>query len=99
MPRDTFQGAAAFVPERLTLRALRDAAQRCKGCDLYRHATQAVVGEGPKSSPPMMVGEQPGNQEDLQGHPFVGPAALAEAKKQGKVRLVRFTAIKIRAST
>jgi uracil-DNA glycosylase len=85
MARDTFQGAAAFIPERLTLPALREAAQRCKGCDLYLHATQAVMGEGPKSSRLMMVGEQPGNEEDLQGHPFVGPAgklldrALVEA--------------------
>jgi uracil-DNA glycosylase len=85
MPRDTFQGTAAFVPERLALTTLRDAAQRCKGCDLYLHATQAVMGEGPKSSHLMMVGEEPGNEEDLQGHPFVGPAgkllnrALVEA--------------------
>jgi DNA polymerase len=85
MPRDTFQGAAAFVPERLALTTLRVAAQRCKGCDLYLHATQAVMGEGPKSSHLMMVGEEPGNEEDLQGHPFVGPAgkllnrALVEA--------------------
>lgn len=85
MPRDTFQGAAVFVPQRLTPEALRDAAQRCRGCDLYLHATQAVIGEGPKSSHLMMVGEQPGNEEDLQGLPFVGPAgklldrALVEA--------------------
>jgi uracil-DNA glycosylase len=85
MPRDTFQGALAFVPERRTVPALREAAQRCKGCDLYRHATQAVMGEGPKSSHLMMVGEQPGNDEDIAGRPFVGPAgklldrALVEA--------------------
>ena len=65
--------------------ALREAVQRCKGCDLYRHAKQAVPGEGPKSSHLMLVGEQPGDEEDLQGHPFVGPAgklldrALVEA--------------------
>jgi uracil-DNA glycosylase len=85
MPRDTFQGASAFVPERRTVPALREAAQRCKGCDLYRHATQAVMGEGPKASHLMMVGEQPGNDEDIAGRPFVGPAgklldrALVEA--------------------
>jgi uracil-DNA glycosylase len=70
----TLLGTATFVPQRLTLPVLRDAAQLCKGCDLYLHATQAVIGEGPKSSHLMMVGEQPGNHEDLQGHPFVGPA-------------------------
>jgi uracil-DNA glycosylase len=85
MPYDTFQGAAGFVPERPTVPALREAAQHCKGCDLYRHATQAVMGEGPKASHLMMVGEQPGNDEDIAGRPFVGPAgklldrALAEA--------------------
>jgi len=85
MPRDIFQGAAAFVPERLTMPALRETVQRCKGCDLYRHATQAVMGEGPKASHLMLVGEQPGNDEDIAGHPFVGPAgklldrALVEA--------------------
>jgi uracil-DNA glycosylase family protein len=74
MPRETFQGAAAFVPERPKMPALREAVQRCKGCDLYRHATQAVMGEGPKASHLMLVGEQPGNDEDIAGHPFVGPA-------------------------
>jgi DNA polymerase len=53
---------------------LWDAAQQCKGCDLYRNATQAVLGEGPPSARIMMVGEQPGDKEDLAGHPFVGPA-------------------------
>jgi uracil-DNA glycosylase family protein len=85
MPRNTFQNAAAFVPERETMPALREAVQHCKGCDLYRHATQAVMGEGPKASHLMLVGEQPGNDEDIAGHPFVGPAgklldrALADA--------------------
>src|SRR5580698_3818910 len=85
MPRDTFQGAVAFVPERTTMTELSKALQSCKGCDLYLHATKAVMGEGPRSSRLMMVGEEPGNHEDLQGHPFVGPAgklldrALVEA--------------------
>jgi DNA polymerase len=48
--------------------------QQCEGCDLYRHATQAVMGEGPSKARVMLVGEQPGNEEDRQGHPFVGPA-------------------------
>ncbi len=61
------------------------AVQQCRGCDLYRYATQAVLGEGPISSRVMLVGEQPGNEEDIQGRPFVGPAgklldrALADA--------------------
>src|SRR6266545_3396368 len=77
--------AAPFVPKTTSLRALGEAAQKCRGCDLYKHATQAVFGEGPKSARAMFVGEQPGDQEDLQGKPFVGPAgalldkALADA--------------------
>jgi len=66
--------AAEFVPEHPTLRALREAVQRCRGCDLYRYATQAVFGEGPRSTRIALVGEQPGDEEDRQGHPFVGPA-------------------------
>ena len=57
-----------------SLTALRDAEAACTRCDLYRHATQVVPGEGPKHAQVMMVGEQPGDQEDHQGHPFVGPA-------------------------
>ena len=67
-------GAAAFLPDRLSLPALREAVQSCRGCDLYRNATQAVFGEGAGESKVMFVGEQPGDQEDLQGRPFVGPA-------------------------
>lgn len=78
-------GAAQFVPAHPSLRALQKAVQTCHGCDLYLHATQAVLGEGPVSARIMMVGEEPGNEEDIQGHPFVGPAgklldrALADA--------------------
>ena len=57
-----------------TLEGLRKAEQACTRCPLYRHATQAVPGEGPLPARLMMVGEQPGNDEDLKGHPFVGPA-------------------------
>ncbi len=74
MGQDKFQGAAAYVPDRKSLPVLRSAVQNCQGCDLYRYATQAVLGEGPKKSDLMLVGEQPGNDEDLQGRPFVGPA-------------------------
>jgi DNA polymerase len=65
--------------------AARTAAKGCRACDLYKHATQTVFGEGPAKARIMMVGEQPGDAEDLAGHPFVGPAgklldrALAEA--------------------
>jgi DNA polymerase len=53
---------------------MREAAQSCHGCDLWRDATQAVFGEGPAHADLVLVGEQPGDQEDLKGHPFVGPA-------------------------
>lgn len=66
--------AAPFVPRGATLAQLREAAQKCKGCELYRHATQAVLGEGPSTARIVMVGEQPGDMEDHAGKPFVGPA-------------------------
>src|SRR5262245_65855533 len=78
-------GAAPFVPDAWRLDTLRKAAASCEGCDLYKQATQTVFGEGPPRARVMLVGEQPGDQEDLQGAPFVGPAgevlnrALAEA--------------------
>jgi len=70
------------VPETRSLAVLRDSVQRCHGCDLYRHATQAVFGEmeaapSRRETPAprmMMIGEQPGDREDKDGHPFVGPA-------------------------
>jgi DNA polymerase len=68
------RGAAPFVPAGAGLAELRVAARRCTGCDLYRHATQTVFGRGPADAPIVLVGEQPGDQEDLQGAPFVGPA-------------------------
>ena len=77
--------AAEFLPKRHTLESLRAAARSCEGCDLYKNATQTVFGEGPKDASVMLVGEQPGDMEDRQGRPFVGPAgrlldkALAEA--------------------
>ena len=59
-----------------TLAQLRDLAQECMACELYRNATQAVFGEGPSSARIVMVGEQPGDKEDLAGKPFVGPAGV-----------------------
>jgi uracil-DNA glycosylase len=66
--------AAPFLPERLSLKALRESAAGCRGCHLWRPATQTVFGEGRKSSRLMLVGEQPGDKEDRAGKPFVGPA-------------------------
>lgn len=66
--------AADYLPENTSLDTLRDAVQACRGCDLYRFASRAVFGEGRARAHLMMVGEQPGNEEDLTGHPFVGPA-------------------------
>ena len=74
-----------LIPDRPTLAAVREAAKDCQACDLYKLGTQTVFGEGAKRAELMLVGEQPGDQEDLAGHPFVGPAgklldkALAEA--------------------
>jgi uracil-DNA glycosylase len=66
--------AADFLPARESLKALREAAAGCRGCDLYEDATQTVFGEGRKAARVMLVGETPGDQEDRQGKPFVGPA-------------------------
>jgi uracil-DNA glycosylase len=66
--------AADFLPRSRTLPALRRAADGCRGCGLWRDATQTVFGEGPAKAELMLVGEQPGDQEDLRGSPFVGPA-------------------------
>jgi hypothetical protein len=63
--------AARFVPASESLPALRRAAAECRGCELYRAATQTVFGEGRAGAPLMLVGEQPGDKEDLAGHPFV----------------------------
>lgn len=79
------RSAAEFVPDTRSLRRLREAAETCRGCDLYKAATQTVFGAGKAHAALMLVGEQPGDAEDLEGKPFVGPAgkllrkALAEA--------------------
>jgi uracil-DNA glycosylase len=70
----SFPTAEEFLPARFNLKSLRDAAQHCRGCDLYKDATQAVFGEGPRSARLVLLGEIPGDEEDKQGHPFVGPA-------------------------
>jgi DNA polymerase len=77
--------ARGRIPLRPTLSGVRAASKDCTACDLYKRATQTVFGEGPRSASILFVGEQPGDQEDLAGRPFVGPAgrlldrALAEA--------------------
>jgi uracil-DNA glycosylase len=63
-----------LLPERPTLTSVREVAAACKACDLYKRGTQTVFGEGPRKAEVMLVGEQPGDAEDLAGHPFVGPA-------------------------
>ncbi|MGZ4840936.1 MAG: UdgX family uracil-DNA binding protein, partial [Candidatus Angelobacter sp.] len=68
--------AAAPIPDKPTLPALRAAAAGCKACDLWKLGTQTVFGEGSETALVMMVGEQPGDKEDLQGRPFVGPAGV-----------------------
>src|SRR5215210_8954577 len=64
----------APIPPQPTLDRLRDAAQECRACDLWENATQTVFGEGPRKARVLLVGEQPGDREDIEGHPFVGPA-------------------------
>jgi uracil-DNA glycosylase len=67
--------ASEFLPaDRHDLDALRQASARCEACDLYEHATQTVFGDGNRQAAVMVVGEQPGDKEDLAGEPFVGPA-------------------------
>lgn len=81
----TSDGAAQYVPARGGVAALRRAAEGCRGCPLFQDATQTVFGAGPAHARTVVVGEQPGDQEDLAGEPFVGPAgqllrkALADA--------------------
>jgi DNA polymerase len=72
--REAFQTAVPFVPPEHKLPVLVEAMPTCKGCDLYKFATQVVPGAGTSRAHLMLVGEQPGNEEDKQGEPFVGPA-------------------------
>lgn len=72
MPRST-SSAADFLPQLFSLSSLTEAAHRCRGCGLYKNATQTVFGEGAAHAAAVFVGEQPGDYEDRQGRPFVGP--------------------------
>lgn len=69
-----FPGAISFFPSQRSIPKLRTAAAKCKGCDLWQRATQTVFGEGSSRAPILLIGEQPGDKEDIAGHPFVGPA-------------------------
>jgi uracil-DNA glycosylase family protein len=71
---DKSSTAEPFLPDRRSLTALRAAAATCRGCDLWERATQSVFGEGPARAEIVLVGEAPGDHEDREGHPFVGPA-------------------------
>jgi DNA polymerase len=74
MPEAEPNDATPFLPERRSLKGLREAAAGCRGCHLWRNATQTVFGEGLRRARVMLVGEQPGDREDREGRPFVGPA-------------------------
>jgi len=75
MPKKSFKSPAEdLIPPRPTLPSLKDAAADCQACDLWKTGTQTVFGEGARRVKVMFVGEQPGNEEDLSGRPFVGPA-------------------------
>jgi uracil-DNA glycosylase len=81
--------AEPFLPAKITLPALQEASKSCRGCDLYKCATQTVFGEGPRQARVMFVGEQPGDQEDLAGKPFVGPSGAMLDKTLDKVGIDR----------
>src|SRR5690606_12749886 len=83
------ESAAAYLPQRPTLASLREAAAGCRGCSLYANATQTVFGEGPLNARLMLLGEQPGDQEDREGHPFVGPAGRMLARAMEAAGLPR----------
>jgi uracil-DNA glycosylase len=95
VPAKVGKPVADILFGRLSLTSVRDAAARCQACDLYARATQTVFGEGPRRADVMMVGEQPGDVEDVEGHPFVGPAGrlLDRALEQAGIdrRLVYLT--------
>jgi uracil-DNA glycosylase family protein len=81
--------AAPFVPTTSSVDTLREAVRACRGCDLYKHATQAVFSQGPQDAHIALVGEVPGDQEDLRGAPFVGPAGEVLDRALAQVELKR----------
>ena len=84
---EVYPTAAAFLPRKITLPALARAAKGCEGCDLYKRATQTVFGSGPETAQILLIGEQPGDREDREGKPFVGPAGriLDEALEEAGI--------------
>lgn len=84
-----FPTAEPFLPAKISLPTLKEASKSCEGCDLYQHATQTVFGAGPRSARVMFVGEQPGDQEDKAGQPFVGPSGNLLNKFLHKVGIDR----------
>ncbi len=88
IPPGGYRSATQFVPESQDYESLRDAAGRCQGCELYCDATQTVFGEGSATAQIMMVGEQPGDMEDREGRPFVGPAGAVfdDAMRQAGIK-------------
>lgn len=89
MAKEPKSSALPWVPKTHNLAALRAAAPDCRGCDLYARATQVVFGEGPPDAKVIMVGEQPGDEEDRKGHPFVGPAGRLLSKAMEEAGLDR----------
>ncbi len=89
MAKSPKASAASWVPATRDLAKLRAAAPDCRGCELYLHATQVVFGEGPQNADVVMVGEQPGNEEDQKGHPFVGPSGRLLSKAMDEAGLQR----------
>ncbi|HZQ50904.1 MAG TPA: UdgX family uracil-DNA binding protein [Bryobacteraceae bacterium] len=89
MAKEPKSSALPWVPKTHNLAALRAAAPGCRGCDLYARATQVVFGEGPPDAKVVMVGEQPGDEEDRKGHPFVGPAGRLLSKAMEEAGLDR----------
>ena len=85
----TETSALPFLPKRVTLATLGEAARACRGCPLWERATQTVFGEGPLGARVVLVGEQPGNDEDLAGHPFVGPAGRVLDKALAAAHIAR----------
>jgi DNA polymerase len=84
--------AETLIPERPTLPRLREAASGCTACHLYKGATQTVFGEGSRQAKVMFVGEQPGDREDIEGHPFVGPAGKLLDRALEEVGIARSAA-------
>ncbi|HWC70013.1 MAG TPA: uracil-DNA glycosylase, partial [Actinomycetota bacterium] len=85
----TAEDASPWVPPKARLPGLRRAAEGCRGCDLWRSGTQTVFGEGSSTAGLMLVGEQPGDREDVEGRPFVGPAGRLLERALDRIGLHR----------